>query len=1371
METEELKDLSLRLLGYYNDENQTMQPEEKSPELAEALAELLSKTFDGIEDVNKDPDFKAAIENGVFIMRDRDFNLYAYFPKEKRAKVTDVEFNDDSLTSLRYEYKNWFVPGKELVIYEPGSVFFPKPNQYFYEYLRVIPSLGHQVELTADFLPENAKTISGELKAIGKDFIRLKDRVGQDVIISDHMLLRIDPIANVDKVEQRPEQNVKIEVEDEDPFIPALGVIIKFDNKKGLGFVRRYGDNATLGLKASELIDFDVSKSPLDKKVVFSTREVNYPNGKKWTHAIYVHASGKASKMLKLVDKLHDAQASRAVLQHILDSDPDNEDALLKLEELNSSNSAKIDEDTLKYKKAVDLLQKEEKKESDIKEAIDLLKSVLDNGKKIKDTITRLAIAYYMRYEQESDEYKGIRGKELYDFVKEHHSELSPAASRNMRLRYYGLLGYYDAYLDTIDSILKDPNIGNSKRAQMDYYKAMYYNNHLKDEEKAQSYAEESLYLKPFDNNAELFLIPELSKPSSPHSSDLVSCLLYIKNDKKSDDGSDYVQLVEQLGKTDSKYGDYLLKAARKLSENDDTRGKAISYLAEYIAIQANYYAQDDKSLSAVYYWSELFGKILPGFGHFSRKCFAEFLAHVLGEDIRSNPSMETYVPWENRKVWGDVLLKNPSDITGDQWNQIIYVVGNNQAIRQAVCELILDNSELRESFAKYADVPSSDLSEETIKGTFDVRKDKLFENDFSAIQQIDDILKSADNLDDFHVDLKQISIQRMPFSKIVHGGKELLKRLVKECLPILGQYVSETDTNSRYPLSSDLVRSLKSLYKDIWDAPTPFCINGLWQIISFIQSRIKIVLPLPELKLTITQEMVVRDMYGSYEIKGEISVGQYQLDAHNVNLSMKNSKQFFTYKPHPFFIIKSIKSGEKVPFSFRVTLPNNFKKSSFTFAIQCEYEVKGKLNTKIFNPLQIHIVEQDAQPFVPIKIHYNPSIGGLEPGDPTFVGRVKDIEKLVDMVMEPTRASQVIVYGQRRCGKTTLVKALIKELESKYSDKVWCVFTELIIENNPDKLYDDRSFYMFLLEEIRTSLNTYRGGPKPVINVPEESAMRETDSPTRLFCDTIRALKQSMAITPGWENRRLVMVVDEFTVLYGSIKSGKASTDILRNWKAIQEDKTSSFVTIFVGHDITTAMRNEPYAENAMGIITPYQLSYLVEEDAIELIDRPTMVNGQSRFEDKAKKRILYYTGRSPFYIQTFMSRMVDYINSKEFIKYTAIDVEIVAQRFITRDYAELSSIGDFNNLINSGLQDIYNDLKDEDVETVLRTIARNSNDFNWCKRTKVEEEITYSKTRISRPKLAKILTDLDARKVIIIKDGLIRIIVGLFKEWLKQN
>lgn len=1372
MESKDLQQLTLRLLGYYNEENQTMYPEEENPELAQELAELLSGTFERIKDVKNAEDLKLAIDNGVFIMKDKESNLYAYFHKKKLARVTNVEFNREGLTQLPLEYKNWFMPGEELIINELTNVVDPTPAKHFYEYLKSMGSIGHQVELSVDYLKE--KKIYGEVKAVGNNFIRLKGRLDQDLIISDHMMLCIDPTVN----EEVTGQIVQQEVEQDDPFIPALGIITKFDKKKGLGYVRRYGDNVTLGLRANELIDPKILKSPVGKKVVFSVREETHPNGITMIQATFVHESAYASEMFQLAKELFnsDKKASKAVLEHILASAPEYEMALLKLDEMNSPASQTIDEYTIKYKQAEDLLNNDNEDISKIESAIHILKDVLDNGKKVKDTISLLARGYYRRYELETDdkEIKDVYRKKLIEHVGKYHSMLGPGASLNMRLKYYGLLDD-KAYMETIDSILQEPEIKNSKRALMFYYKASYYQNHG-DTDRANSFAEESLYLRPFGNNAEKILIPNLEEPTLPNNSYLTSCLLAGENFNNREEDIDYSQKIELIAKSAPKYNDYLLLAAIDSQETDENR--AIAFLTEYIASQALVFAHDTKPSSALYYWSELFSNILPGFGYYSRARFAEFLAHILNIDIKKDSQVETYRPWENRKLWDEVLTSN-STITEYQWHQIFCAIGNNQAICQAVSQKIINDVNLKAAFAQYAGVKTDQLSIETIANTIEERKTLFIQHEINATQEITELLKKSKkskSVGDLCTALDQISPKRQPFKALSQRNMALLKHLIEKCLPLMEQFNVAEDRVALNTARSELNFSLKELYKSIWQEPTFFSVKAIEPIVKEIQQHFNITSAEPEVKLAITQNNVIKDSYGYYEVKGEVAIAEHEQDAEDVKLSIlvkKGRFKYFRYEPYPVQNIGDVRSGSTKEFSFRVKFDDDYNKPIFAFGVKCEYRVKN-ITKAITSTLVIHI--GNGKPFVPITNNPYTYGTGLGKDDPTFVGREEDIKELVNNVLHPQRAAyQVILYGQKRCGKTSLVKAVIENLKNEYPDQAWCVYKTLTIDVKKE-LFSDRDFYRIILTAIRADLATYPE-PKPTLNMTASQQMKVVESPTQLFCDTIMELKQSMAITPGWEHKRLVLILDEFTLLYNSIKAGIASEIILHNWKAIQESDKTNFVTIFVGHDITDAFLHEPYAVNAAAIIERYRLTYLKPNEAFELINKPTEIDGVSRFEKTAIEMILNYTGCSPYFLQMFMRRMVEYINTKELATVTDYDVSEVAQNFISKQYSEMSSISDFDSLINCGLKDKYGKYKDKDIEKVLRAISEYSDSQTlWCKESAVKDALPWQKAKISKDNVEGIIRDLESRNVIEIKKDangkhVIRIIIGIFREWLLKN
>lgn len=108
----------LRLIGYYNKPNQTMHEETEFVEEATVLAELLRKSFISIEE-NKETDtvFLSIIKgNTVFILKDEDSHLFAFYPYKGIARITRVKYVKKDVTPVPLKYKSWFVPGKEIKI-------------------------------------------------------------------------------------------------------------------------------------------------------------------------------------------------------------------------------------------------------------------------------------------------------------------------------------------------------------------------------------------------------------------------------------------------------------------------------------------------------------------------------------------------------------------------------------------------------------------------------------------------------------------------------------------------------------------------------------------------------------------------------------------------------------------------------------------------------------------------------------------------------------------------------------------------------------------------------------------------------------------------------------------------------------------------------------------------------------------------------------------------------------------------------------------------------------------------------------------------------------------------------------------------------
>lgn len=1367
--------LTLRLLGYYNGPDQKLNPEIEQIEFANALGKLLSVTFSSINDPNDDPDFASALETGVFLLRDKESHLYAFWPKEQIARITGVIFNREALTILPLEYKYWFVPGEEMTIAALGSANSMSAYQRmsFFEYLKSIDSIGKQVRLDVDFLTKKGSLV-GELVTIGRDFLTIRDALSQ-VVISNHMCFRIQqPLLPSISKKKKDDSSMWLDMD----VVSPKGVITHFDRIKGLGWIRS-GKKDRLGFHIAEIIDERLRKGNLvGSQVVFT----EYESQKGMKLAVAIHLSGTVDEFLELSKKLREKDnklaAKRVVLQ-VLDEYPENLEASEMLKSIQTKQPVvqELDEDASLYEKANDMLAHQKH----VEDAIDIYLTLIGKGKHVKDCILRVAAAYWILYNQENDEeVRSVIRKQLYDFLEAHHDSLVPRVSLNLRLQNYYRFDLDDEYDSLVDSVLHDPTSDMGKKAKMYYFKAQHRKG-LGEDEVAQQLALESLYLNPFNNKAEL-LLPEIEGQGDDQLSVPIGrSYLFDVISKSYPENKDYGQESARLlwmKKNEKDYPQALLNQALALRSNQAEQQKFIAMIVEFMAMTAQRLAADKRTIdSAIYVWGEVFAMV-PKFGYFSRVNFSMMLAAVLNVAVNRQGHSHDLVYWKNICLWTEIL-NSVDKIDKEQWKLIIQAIHKNKTIMRLMDKEVKARLVLRESIAS-----SFRLSDENDgDNLFTQAVSAWSADDFEqrAIETVAQAMRGKKVLVDQYDAWGTLRLNQPPFSSLTERNIKNLNRL-SVTINSLQTYFMEDNPDDREKKAKEIQEQFDAQLTDLIAVPTLFGIEGMAHTLLDMKHSLLGVQSLtlkgaiPTINVEVMTETVSPDAEGLYTIGIKVSNAVETMSADNVRLELISRKMKEGLKKELFF--DRLEGGSERYGEFKASL--SYEAATMTnwgFAVKCLFDFQGKTYTRTFTPLQVHLAQQHEMPFVEVD---NPYTYGtkLKPDDPTFVGRKADIDEIVSKVLHPQRSGpQLVVYGQKRCGKSSLVDAVMDQLEKEHAEEAWCVYLTLHIDSARDvKTYNEASFYLSLLKAIWMKLNVVRDEKKPVLKMPAPQAMQVSESPTQLFCETIMDFKLSMASTPGWEHRRLVMIIDEFSVLYNSIKQGVADDKILHHWKGIQESEQTNFATIFVGHDIIPTFFAEPYATNAAAIIERYRLTYLDDSEARELIDRPTQYNGESRFDEKAIQRIFYYTAGSPSYLQIFMRRMVEYINERKIVKVSYIDVFNVAKKFIEKEWHEFNSIHDFDNLINSGLDDTYCTIKDNQFVTVLRIIARATKGITWCDKAFVASEIRkWAKYEsVQKPGLLDdILDDLDDRNVIERKDNnqKLRIKVGLFKEWLIRN
>lgn len=1285
----DIDSLTLRMLGYYNKEGQSLNDEKEEIELANELAKRLKASFDNTKDVNNNEEFKNAKENGVFIFRDKYSNLYAYWHKEQIARITNVVYSNKDIKPLPFEYKSWFTPGDAIPIEEIN-----KGKKYLLDYLDY--KVGKMISLKADFL---GKELYGKLDYVGKDFLLIKDK-SKTYHIGNHFCIEIHEQRSI--VE---DANFEL-LDDNNKKLSAMGT---FSNSDKYG---RYWFSIE-GESFSSQKDDILTHLPQGCGVVFTRKNKKIKS---------IHPVSSISECLKLAQSLYyqdnKSSAAKDVIQHILNEFPLNDDAKGLLNEIEDAQEAEL-ETIQKFKKAEELA----KNPDTVLNAIANFKELLEQGKKIKDCINNILECYKILLQTtDNEESADIYRQQSNTFIQKNHTKLTTNQSENIRLRYFYETGMGKEYLETTDQILQDPQTDIKKRAKILYLKAAYIYNKLEDgsqKSKALAYAKESIYLNPFNNKSEMMLTEFCIESPTP-SPALENIPLYILN------LIEYTNLDILENKDifdDPKGSIYLKNILVNAKQNDPTA------VMEYIAALAQNLSRHEERLnSALYLWNRLFATI-DNFGYFVQYNLAFALSKILKVSINKDDTMVSAPAWENKKSWKDIINSTQS-LSNDQLKQILYVISSNKII----------NEEIKKLYEKSVN-ENDELCSPYSNEYYNVVKE--------ATEYIANIYKNKNSISELYETFKKIDLTSAPFCKLEKVDINLLRRLY-EYIDSFGTFVEATNYNKKYNIATDFKQKLKEVSVLITSTPTAFGIEGLLGCIQEINNKLETVkqsFPRPDISINLNTRELKKESDGYYTISVTAQNAEDTFNATNLDfyLSSKDIQSYGTKPPH----FEVLEGGKNITLTFKIKPALEIdKKRSLEFSIRCKYYYNGIKQNKLFEKLQVylenvHFVEIERNPYSNTKI--------FKPGELAFVGREKDIKNIIETVLSK-RAAQIIVYGQKRCGKTTLVNAVESVLTEKHSTDTFCFYQSFSAEN-------EAKFYYSILQAIQDKLDKLEGEQNN-FSIPKTIEFKEEDC-FELFCENIKKFKKYMK-DKGLEKKRPILILDEFTVLFQKIKEGTISKDFLKRWKNIQENELTSFATIFVGHDVIPALFEEEYATNATSIIDRYPLTYLDEKAARELIEKPIKIGEESRFDDDAIKKILYYTARSPWFLQLFMMKMVEYINNNHIIMVRDVEVDEVAKIILNKENDIFPSIRYFDHLINSGLPDQFCKIKEKDIEKILRDISLNCKDTEWCKVSKLNKE-DYNN-------FDDILNDLDTRKVIERKESntLLKIKVGLFKEWL---
>lgn len=1194
--------------------------------------------------------------------------------------------------------------------------------------------------------------------------------------------------------------------------VPANGVIkSNYFVNRGFGFLfDKFGNEIWFSL--SSIIDDDLYKalttynSARDIPVLF-TLSKNVQGNK----AINIQKPKLLEEVLLLSKKYFEGgniEIALGLLEQILSSFPDNYSALKLKEKIEDSRKRNKNyyQDNKPYNKSYDInFQKGQKAHigKNYKTALDFYMLAFENKAKRESCIKNISMLYLEWDKEEAGKLqKGI------EFLEKHEKELPRNSSTYFFLEnYYGKSQKFEKQIKNIDLLLDIIDITDKNRYPFLLAKKAFGLFQLNKLEESRELLEEIISIQPHYTYATR-LLKLIDEPDSEDAEQFINEAEFWSF------GSGISQLIKDslencefkgLRATVIEKGEFNKGHLNEIREliKDAGAGRPTDR-ADYLLTEAKLLEilepNNEKGLNNVLIrfcntkaFASIQGKLhLDVVRHYFLEAFSleESWDETEWDDDKqySNDSLNrstinsiaSYL-WSFKATYAELLTNQLpplrtildsvfTDANEYVWHSVSMMFLNNRLVTSKIVSKLYKNQLLRKhslSFLKsqLIEIPSDLLTIDEyvdLWNKFTEKRQREFNKWFAITKSLSKStsLESIVNLANSNIgDLKQPWLTQYDQLRLKTISDNIFDEVTK-----LIRLKSFPDQESSYNSAKAQINQLVS---EIKEQPTKFSFEGLIPLLERVNFLLEkyfdkiIDASTPKIKISILNEDSLVDKGNIVPCQILISNSPECSPIWDTKISIlenPNIKQLEGTVQH----FDSIKGGNEWIFKLIVQVSDKIlNDKATTLNVQCEYKIRNQEEPiSTIEQLSLRLYSEDEfedidNPYAPI------ADGGPVENKKMFFGRDEFINNRITAILNAD-SKQIIIYGQKRSGKSSVLYHLKRGLEE--TNNSFCVSFSLglIIKD-----LNEFTFYHKILSSIERELKLRKakGENVPIFSCPtlDEFKTKHHTNPANGFIELIEDFKIASMEVEGWVNKKLIIMIDEFTYLYTAIRSGTTSETIMKQWKAITQSENAKLSVVLVGQDVVPSFKKEDYAKNAFGVIEDIRLTYLDEVDAKKLIEEPLLdKNGQSRFIGKAVDTIIEYTSRNPYYIQIFCSRLVDYMNAKKVIKVTEADIKDVAETFIEGGQALAPE--KFDNLIRAGEEHDFKEFDDEPIIKILRQIAIGSKNIGICSR----DNISINDKALED----KILAHLSDREVLEKKQGdNYKIQVKLFQEWLLRH
>lgn len=1175
--------------------------------------------------------------------------------------------------------------------------------------------------------------------------------------------------------------------------VPALGEVVSYFPDRAFGFIYDGVSKATIYFNASQIVDD--SKSLLSKgaPLIYSISQSS-----QGPRAVSIHKPGSIGDILRVSEELYlQSEFKKAfdVVEHILKEYPDNFDAEMLRRKIAPNvpyyQQTKPKEYSSIYSKA-----KKYHEEKKYDKAIEYYLKAIETGHKVESAVKDLAALYASLFKSSSteEEKEKFRNKAI-DLMDNHISDMPSNISTEYFLEnFYYSIEEYERCAEVISLLVEEREVIRDK-TKLSILLVKRAASYLRNNEfdRALDSIDEALSINP--NNISALKLKALIE--DPQEGDIETIMSSADFDTLSIGLSPFIEntiaeyeeyfgvqpiiiekgdfntttlkairnLIDKAGSgRPRERAKYLLTEAKLMTILEEDKIVALrSELAKYCNAMAINHIYDNNPMDIVrFYYNEAFSleqkwdstRLQVSYYLLSACLSYNDLINVIGKNCSIDVALK------------QVLV---GDVDNKKWDVIITMFLNNPEITAQITSKLYANTDyLKKSILALkvwgVYINATGITKDEFANAWNAARDIRIREYRQAVALIKSAMDSTDLEECVH---RLFDIRNHKKDWMAALDIRRLYTIEDNIAPALDNYIKSSGYRNKESNYNSANGQLQQLIEEIIVGPTSLSYDALLPLLKKVQtlltSSFEEVIKQSEPRLSIellSSETVVNDK-----------------DIVSLQIAVKNHKDSSPIREASVSIVptedlvlveednsssNAIEGGEERIFrlSIKVSETVIHNKAAALDAV-CKYK-SGNEEKYFQKQLSLKLYSQDE--YRPIENPYAAvADGGPVPvSSNMFYGREEFISNVCESIIN-SPSKQVIIYGQKRCGKSSVMLHLKEKLQG--TGKTFCIFFSLgDIVNN----LTEASFYYKILSTIQQEIeNLEFDGEEnlPSVDFPTYTAFKQEDddNPLNTFTKYMIRFKQACKKTPGWEEKNLVVMIDEFTYLYTEIKHEKISPSIMKQWKAVTQNDRAQFSVVLVGQDVVPSFKKEDYARNAFGVIQDIRLTYLLEGPARDLIEKPILTeSGESRYIGNAVSRIIEYTSRNPYYIQIFCARLVEYMNRNKSIMVTEADVNDVAKSFIKGDQALEED--KFDNLIRAGETEDLQEYPEKEISSVLHAIAFGSKNISYCNRSDINvfEDKEHENS---------ILKHLEEREVIERKNDNYKIQVKLFQEWLLNH